>query len=317
MQGLYIQSQMIKLKDERVLMAAMEDPRWKAVGAKVQPVTLEKFADRVNIEQPPRTTNFIIVSFVDNSKEAKNARPAGRRLRHQGLQGDLRPGRHEADGREDRDLSQRGEPCWTGRSSACARTTTCWARTAPTTSRSSAPTTTRPCVTQATLNDARELLQQAKQEREQAEQAAGGRKFTVEDFARVDPEMAGQVQGPGRGPDALRHAAGVARPEATPPSSTPRAVLEARIERMEEYADELNEKFVIRWKVDGSGGALISKDLADPGGQHQAAGGPVRAARPSLVADMRGRAKKISQNHQPDQPVPAPAQGDQRPACAT
>ena len=40
-----------------------------------------------------------------------------------------------------------------------------------------------------------------------------------------------------------------------------RAVLAARNERMKKYADDLNDKFVIRRKADGVG-VLISKDLS-------------------------------------------------------
>ena len=63
--------------------------------------------------------------------------------------------------------------------------------------------------TMRAVNEANELIKQAKEEREQAEREAGGRRFTVEDFARVDPEMAAQMRA--RSEDQLRYDALVAQ----------------------------------------------------------------------------------------------------------
>ena len=260
MQNLFIQSEMVKLKSERVVRAAMDDIRWKTARSKPAPDALQKFLTNLSIDQPPHASNFITVTYTDNAKDAKavvqtavacvmksfrdiygqeDSKGIDERIAALNLEfneSSLKIERLEAenkelgkDGADDTDVIKAHDEI-------CIKTL-------------------------ATINDAKELLSEARDNLAEAQKSGTDAKISIEDFARVDLEMANQLKA--RGEDQMHYEALLQTlGPRNPAVVTARTAFETRTTHMQAYADQLNARFVIRWRIDGTGGVLISRDLS-------------------------------------------------------
>ena len=90
MAGAYIQSTMAKLKSETVVKDAMRNPRWLQVRPNAKADNAKAVADfntSLTVVVPPKSQNFIQISWSDNSPDASKV-AAGR--------GRVRPGSVQA-----------------------------------------------------------------------------------------------------------------------------------------------------------------------------------------------------------------------------
>jgi uncharacterized protein involved in exopolysaccharide biosynthesis len=256
----YIAGQMLKMQNERVLRAAMLDPRWKAVRPGSNPdADLATFAENVKITLPPKSPTFVVVSYSDTAPDAKKVAPIAAAC--------IVDAFLEIYGREDpRGLQQRINH-W--QNEVLARANLEIQRR-----RSEIETLSKNGEDDAMMIRAHdeELIRVQTELRGFAETLAAaetdlaaltqnpGAKPTVEDWARVDVTMEGHVKlrnelmlrvdslSAQLGPN---HRATIAS----------RQDLETRQAYMNKYAETLNQQFVIRWSPDGSGGKPIPRNL--------------------------------------------------------
>ncbi len=110
----------------------------------------------------------------------------------------------------------------------------------------------------------RELDEQLRIERgelKQAQDQAGTAPYSIEDLARVDPAMQEMYRIQSQlemEVQELETRLGTANPAAR----AARERLNIRVQATRKYRDELRSKYFIKWKPDGTGGVLISKDLS-------------------------------------------------------
>ena len=144
------------------------------------------------------------------------------------------------------------------------------------------------------LNDA-ENLQRAEKELRQAD--ADKRSYTPEDWARVDQTMKTHVNM--RNELQLR-VESLASQLGESHQAVIRAKedLAARQRYMDGYAQLLNAKFIIRWKEDGTGGALIPRDLS-PLREHVARLAAQDEAMSKKVDEMRVRRQSSRRRRRP------------------
>jgi capsular exopolysaccharide synthesis family protein len=294
MQGLYVTKQMVHMTDERTLLAAMNDPRWKALRPNPDPKALEKFTKNLTVEQPPRTSNFITVTYSENTKDAK--------LVVQTAVACVIKAFKEIYGQEDNVHLDINIEALSREADALNLKIEGLLRDNDVLGKDGAddPDIVKAhdldaLATLKQLNDDRLLLQSAKDDKDQAEQGGNSMKFTVDDFGRVDPRMANEMKEYG---DDLMHfntLSNTLGPN-NPAVRNARAVLDSRMATMQAYADQLNERFVIRWRADGTGGALIPRDLTNLKKVIQRSE-ELYQRQAKQVADMRANMRKINQNN--------------------
>jgi capsular exopolysaccharide synthesis family protein len=257
-QGAYIQKQMFKLKSERVVKQAMQNPKWKRLRPQSGPEAIADFEKNLTVSLPPRSTNLIQVSYSDDHKDSKDVVQVAVASVIQAFT--------ELFGEDDtRDLDKKIE-AWMASQTALNAKIDDKRRLLEELNKSGADDPiminardAEVVKLQSTVMEAEEMLKNAESDLKAA-MSGSGQKPSVEDFARVDPTMDGYVKA--RNEQRLRYDSLRAQLGERHPAVERQAIdLKARESQMQTYADELSRRFVIRWKVDGTGGALITKDL--------------------------------------------------------
>lgn len=255
----YIAGQMLKMRDERVLRAAMMDPRWKAVRPNTNPDSdLAAFAENLKVTLPPKSPTFVVVAYADTAPDAKKVAPIAaacvvdayleiygdddprglqKRIDHwKGQQteanNDIQSRRHQIE-----TLSKNGEDD-------------------PMMIRAHDEELIR---VQTELRGFVEILAAAETDLNSIAQNAVA-KPTVEDWALVDVTMEGHVKLRNELQLRLDSLTSQLGPNHRIVHAT-RQDLETRQAYMNKYAEERNQKFVIRWSPDGSGGKMIPRNL--------------------------------------------------------
>jgi polysaccharide biosynthesis transport protein len=260
MAGAYIQSTMAKLKSETVVKAAMRDPRWlqvrpqdKADNARA----VANFNTNLTVAVPPKSQNFIQISWSDNAPDASKVAPVA-------VACVLDAYKRNFSSQDLKDIDERIE-YWRKQRSIYEQQIEL-KRTAinnTATQHEDNPEVIRAhsqelIALQKSLRDEQENLKRAEKDLQQSE--AGKLVFTPEDWARVDETMKTHVNMRNElqlRVDSLVSQLGPAHPAVLRAKED----LDARQRYMDGYAQLLNAKFVIRWKEDGTGGALIPRDL--------------------------------------------------------
>ena len=261
MAGAYIQSTMAKLKSEKVVKDAMRNPDWlkvrpneKADNAKA----VATFNTNLTVVVPPKSQNFIQISWSDNAPDASKAAPVA-------VACVLDAYKRNFSSQDVKDIDERIEYwrkqrlLYEGQIES-KRTTINTLATAH---------EDNPTVIQAysaeliqsrkALEEEQENLKRAEKELQRAE--AGKLTFTPEDWARVDETMKTHVNMRNElqlRVDSLASQLGPAHQAVLRAKED----LDARQRYMDGYAQLLNAKFIIRWKEDGTGGVLIPRDLS-------------------------------------------------------
>jgi capsular exopolysaccharide synthesis family protein len=272
----------------------MADPRWKALRPVADQKALEKFAKNLSVELPPRQTNFISVTYSDNAKDAKLVvqtavacvikafKDIYGHEDNETLDVNIRALTDETNKLQDRIDTLRGDnEIWGKDGADDADVVKAHDLAALDTSK------------QIDIDE--RLLQSAQDDKRVAEQGGAPQKFTADDFARVDPKMANDMKEYG---DDLMHyntliSTGLGAN--SPAVRNAKALLDARLATMQAYADTLNERFVIRWAVDGSGGGLIPRDLTNLQKAIQRSK-DLYQRQYKQVAEMRAAMRKINEN---------------------
>ena len=264
MAGNYMQSTMAKLKSETVIKKALNDPKWKAArpGSKADaPEVITAFNNNLTVTVPPKSQMFIQVSWSDNTADAQKVAPLA-------VDCVLRAYRDEFSSLDAQELDKK-LAYWDGPTGIRAKleddinrkrqyivTLAKEHEDDPIVIRSRSQEL---ILMQQELQKAQENLARAEKDLQTA--SSGQQKFSAEDWARVDETMKSHVQMRNELQlriDSLEAQLGANHPVVL----RAREDLKARERAMTHYGDELNAKFLIRWKDDGTGGALIARDLS-------------------------------------------------------
>ncbi len=258
MQNLYVQTQMRYMTDERTIVAAMNDPRWKQLRPNADPTALAKFTENLTVDQPPRVTNFITVTYSDNSKDA--------RFVVQTAVACIIKAFKDIHGQEDNQTLDTNINSLKDEITVLERKIDGWRTDNENWGKDGADDPdvvkayeVRALATQQQIEEDQKLLLASTAERRSAEQAGAPLKFSVDDFARVDPRMAAEMKQ--YVDDSSRYHYLLTQTASNNPAAvSARSLAESQMATMQAYADQLNKEFVIRWKADGSGGAMIPRD---------------------------------------------------------
>lgn len=264
MASTYIQSTMVKLHSEKVIRRAMKDPKWQAVRpSELTDKDVADFSSNLTVAPPKMigviTNTFIQVTYSENAKDAQEIAPiaVGAVIR---AYTDLysTEDQKQLDGRID--YWAREQKQWDADIEARRHLIETIAKNHEDDPNVIRAQSEQLILLKKTLQDAEEMYAQAQQDLKSAQADVGTQKFKPEDWARVDPTMEGYVKMRNellQRVDSLESQLGQNHPVVIRTKQD----LESREHYMSKYAEELATKFVIRWKPDGTGGALISKDL--------------------------------------------------------
>jgi polysaccharide biosynthesis transport protein len=260
----YLQKQLFKLKNERTIRFAMKTKEWQAVrpGAPTDD-QVAAFNEKLAVSLPPKSSGLIQVSFSETSADAKQVAPAAVKAVIAAYKALSADGGDSEDQFVDRKIEH-----WTKQQKAAEETIQRRRQSIDQLSKVGDDDAMmlrarheQLLVLKKSLQDAEDMYAQALEDLKQAEKAAGANNQpTVEDWARVDPTMEGQVRM--RSEQLFRHSSLQAQLGEKHHFVVRSAQdLELRDKFMKDYAAELNAKYVIRWKPDGTGGALIPRNL--------------------------------------------------------
>lgn len=259
----YVNSTMAKLKNERVVKKALASPKWKAVRPNTRAdnaADITKFNENLTVQLPPRSNNFIQVSYSENSPDAQRVAPVAVAC--------VLDAYKELYNDQDQDEIDKRIKYWVTLQEKCESDMRIKRRLIEDMAKQQEddPMMLRArgeqlIVLEKAKNDAEEMLAQAKADLA-AVTAAGPQKFAVEDWAKVDETMNKHLQLRNELQlriDSLESQLGPNHPAVV----NARKDLTAREKSMQASADKLGAQFMIRWKADGTGGLLIPRDLTN------------------------------------------------------
>ncbi len=297
MQMQFMQSQQLKLKTDRVIQAAMQSPEWtnpKWTAKRPlpsEPGAMDKFVKNLTIGAPPRTTSFIEVDYADKGKDAIEVAPVAVKAvmnAYKSIYGD------EANGGLDDKIHNMSEEQKKLEQMIFERRNEIeqLAKEGGTDDAVIKARDEEVIKMESTIRDLNETLKQAMDDQEEATKASGGRRFSAEDFARVDARMAAyfkEMDEMSTKVDALKNQLGPNHPVV----QRAQVDLDSFNARVNVYLDEMNQKFVIRWRADGYGGALIPRDLTNLKASI-ARMSEIASREHKAVSDMRGKSFRVA-----------------------
>jgi capsular exopolysaccharide synthesis family protein len=250
----YINSTMAKLKNERVIKKALASDKWRAL--RPNPADITKFNDNLTVQLPPRSNNFIQVSYSDNAPDAQRVAPVAVACVMEAYQ-ELYKNQDAAEIQNRIKYWEDEQKQWDREIMAKRQTIENLARNQEDDPMMLRARDEQLIVLEKAWHDGEEMLAQAKQD---VQSAGGPQKYTVEDWARVDDTISKHVAM--RNDLQMRAESLEAQLGANHPAAVnARKDLAVRQKTLEAAAEKLASQFVIRWKPDGTGGLLIPRDL--------------------------------------------------------